>query len=934
MMFRRHRKQDDFDSEIESHIRMEIDRLLESGLSEEEAQIAARRAFGNITHAQEGFYESRRWLWGDALWRDLRFGARMLVKNPGYTALAVLTLGLAIGINTAIFSVLNAALLKSLPAHKPNELVMLTDSNASMILGGTQTGVRRLLTYPEFVALRNESKTLSGLCASEMPLERWPVHIADGAQEQASGRLVSENYFSVFGISPAIGRFFTQQDATGIDKDPYAVISYDYWQQRFGGNPAVIGTPIRIYKTTLVVVGVAAKGFRGETVGQDPDVWLPILMQPLVHPGMDGLHDTMDHSRDKLMWLHTFGRRKPGATLAEIQAEMNVLFHGILEAGYPTTMPAQDRKHALSQQIVVRPVGTGAFHGRQQFSEEWTILLALAGLVLLIACANVANLLLARAMTRSREVAIRLSIGAAREHLIRQFLTESLLLASVSGIAGIFVAVAASRALPLLLSDANPAFQLATGLDWQVLRFTVCITIFTGILFGLAPALRATSAGFNENLKEIGRTAGRSRQRATFGRTLVIAQLALSLLLVIGAVLFLQTLGNLQIVALGYQQGNLLLADVDTSGSGYTGTRKLQLLDSIRQRIQAVSGVRAATWSDRGLFGKFGGAFPITVEGFTSNNDDDKGSTGDSVGPRYFSTVGIPLLLGREITAQDAANSPRACVINEAFAKHFFARRNPIGKHIASIFFNDNGKNMRRLPMQVIGVAKDARTTSLRGEIEPKFYAASEQAGALSSVTFEIRTDGDPHRLTNAIRKTILQINGDLQIRNERTLREILNEQNARPRLIARLCTIFGAFALVLAAIGIYGILSFNVARRTNEIGIRMALGAQKRNIVGLIVRETSATIALGVIVGIAAAAISAQLLAVQLYGGNPTGPRWSLAHYEHVNNATQLYGVSAMDPLTIAIAIGLLVLVALTAAYLPAARAARIEPTIALRHE
>jgi predicted permease len=401
-----------------------------------------------------------------------------------------------------------------------------------------------------------------------------------------------------------------------------------------------------------------------------------------------------------------------------------------------------------------------------------------------------------------------------------------------------------------------------------------------------------------------------------------------------GAGLFLQTLSNLQRVSLGYPRTKLLLVDLDMSGTGYSVSARLQMLNRVAEQIRAIPGVRAATWSDRGLFGKFNGSFPITVEGFTASNDDDHGSLGDSVGPDYFSTVGIPMLLGRDIGEQDRQNSPLVCVINEAFAKHFFAGRNPIGKHIKTVFFNDEGEGMGRLAMTVVGVAKNARVSSLRGTIEPKFYRAAAQAGSFSTVTFEIRTHGGPSGFIDAIRKAMLRVNEELAVKNTRTLEEALREQDAQPRLIARLCTIFAFFALVLAATGIYGVLSYGISRRTNEIGIRMALGAQKRNIIGLILRETSITITFGLLCGISATAVIARLLATQLYGGNPPGPRWSLARYEHVANATQLYGVSAMDPLTIAIAVVLLAMVALIAAYLPAARAARIEPASALRHE
>ena len=565
---------------------------------------------------------------------DIRLAVRMLAKDWGSTAIAISILAIAIGTNTAVFSVLNAALLKLLPVRNPDELVMLTDPNASMVLGGMQSGERSLLGYEEFTRLRDRSKTLSGLCASQLSLQRLPVRIAGGPQEQARGRLVSENYFEVFGVHAAIGRLFIRSDATAAGKDPYAVISYHYWRRRFGGDRSVLGTTIRVHSAPLVIIGVAAPGFRGETVGQDPDLWLPMLMQPLVMPGWDGLHDFMGHSQDKLMWLHVFGRHKPGVSMAQVQAEVNVLFRQILEADYSTsaTLP---RKHALNQDLRVRAVRSGAFHGREEFSQQWAILSALSGLVLLIACANIANLLLARSAARTREVAIRLSTGAGKARMVRQFLTESLLLATLGGIAGISVAAIACRVLPLLLARGSGGFELAPEIDLRVLAFTAGTVVVAGILFGLAPAFRATSGRIHESLKESGWATTASRQRARFANALVITQVALSFLLVFGAGLFLQTLRNLQTVSLGYPRENLLLLEVDDSG---VRQPPVNLDHELTARIREIPGVRDVTYSDRPLLNGFGGAFAIGVEGFAATSEEDRGSTGGFVGAGYFST--------------------------------------------------------------------------------------------------------------------------------------------------------------------------------------------------------------------------------------------------------------------------------------------------------
>lgn len=850
---------------------------------------------------------------------DIRFALRMLAKNWSSTAIAVSILAIAIGANTAIFSVLNAALLKLLPVRNPNELVMLTDPNASMVLGGILSGERSLLGYEEFTRLRDRSKTLSGLCASQLALQRWPVRIGGGSQEQARGRLVSENYFAVFGVKPAIGRLFMQSDAAAAGQDSYAVISHDYWRRRFGENPSVLGTTIRIHNATLVIIGVAAAGFRGETVGQYPDLWLPLLMQPLVMPGWDGLHDFMGHSQDKLMWLHAFGRRNPGVTIAEVQSEMYVLFRHVIEADYSTPMTPLDRKTALNQDVRVRAVRSGAFHGREEFSQQWAILSALSALVLLIACANIANLLLARATVRTREVAIRLSMGARKVLMVRQFLVESLLLAALGGIAGLFVAAIACRVLPLLLAHGSGGFELAPETDLRVLAFTAGIVLVVGVVFGLAPAFRTTNGAIHESLKENGRATSSSRQRARFADALVITQVALSFLLVLGAGLFLHTLRNLQSVSLGYPRQNLLLIDLDSSG---VGQQPINLDHEVTARIRAIPGVRGVTYSDRPLLNGFDGAFAIEVEGFTPTSEEDTGSTGGFVGPGYFSTIGIPILTGREIEPHDGATSPRVCVINEAFAKHFFPGRNPIGEHVT----------INSVPTEVVGIAKDARVNSLRGAIEPKFYAAADQnAGAFS---FEIRTIGDPNRLVNAVRRSLSGADENLSISDVQTLDQKSDMQNAQPKLIADVSTMFGVTALFLAAIGIYAVLSDNVARRRNEFGIRMALGAEGSRITSMILEQAGRMIVAGLIAGVIAAAVAARILAAQLYGVNAGGPRWSLARYEHVDSATQLYGIRAMDLPTIAVTICLLVGSGLIAAYIPAARSAQVDPASALRQE
>ena len=843
--------------------------------------------------------------WTDDLLKDLRYAARQFVRNPVFTAVAVASMAIGIGANTAIFSVLNAAMLKSLPVRDPQGLVMLTDPNQTGVSSGMNSGERGMLTYAEFTELRDHATTLESLCAVQSEMNREHVRIAGGQQEDARTKLVSEEYFSVLGVDPAIGRFFNRSDAKGPGEDPYAVISYDYWQKRFGGNVSVLGTPIKLLGTTLTVIGVAAPGFTGENVADKPDFWIPMMMQPLIMPGRDWLHEDLSKNIEKVMWLHAFGRLKPGVTQSRAQTEIDVIFRGLIENGYPATLDPETRKQAMDQHIKLRDARTGVFGGRDDFAQQLKILLGVSLLVLLIACINVANLLLARATSRTKEVGVRLSIGASRWRLMRQFLTESLVLSLLGGVVGLLFAWGASRVLVLLLTERRQDFALAPTMDWHVLIFTLGVTVLTGVLFGLAPALRSTKVNLTDGLRDGGRTTA-SGSRLNLAKGLVIVQVAFSLLLVAGAGLFLRTLWNLQSVSLGYPREHLLVINVDGVSAGYKDARLSSLWHDLTERLRGVPGVQGATYSINGIFSGSESADEIDVEGFTASKREEKFSRFDMVGSQYFATVGIPLLLGRDIGPQDTAASPHICVINEALAKTFFNGRNPLGRHITEKF--GDKKNV----MEVVGVAKNARDHRLRGDVPPRFYIPADQGmgGPNEWAFFEIRTAGDPEQMIASIRKTILSVNQDLPVEGARPVVMAVDRTNAQPRMVARLCSIFGIIALLLAATGLYGVLSYGVARRTNEIGIRMALGAGKGRVIQMILRETGVMIVLGVVAGVIFTAIGIQLI------------------------KSMLFGLGVFDPLTVLSSVVILTAVALVAGYIPAARAARVNPTQALRHE
>ena len=843
--------------------------------------------------------------WLNTILRDILYALRQFVRNPLFTVVAISSLAIGIGANTAIFSVMDAALLKSLPVANPQELVMFTDPNASGVTTGLNTGERHLMTFAEFAQLRNHATTLSGMFATEADLNRWHVRIGGGPIEEARGRLVSEEYFSVLGIQPTIGRLFTSNDAKGPGQDPYAVISYDYWQSRFGGKTAVLGTPIQVGNANLTVIAVAKPGFRGEAVGESTDFWMPVMMQPTVIPGRDWLSENLSQSAEKVMWLHMFGRLKSGVSSSKAQTEINVLFRQVIENTYPTSLSPELRRQALDQRLVLHEARTGVFANKNDFSQQLFLLLGAAIVVLAIACINVANLLLARGSNRNREVALRLSIGATRARIVRQFLTESLVLSFLGGFLALLLAWGASWLLTMILASGPNGLELTPTLDGEVLSFTLFAVVFSGIIFGLAPALRGTNINLNDSLRDSGHaTASAGKVKLTQG--LVVCQIGLSLLAVILAGLFLRTIWNLQSVGLGYAKEKLLLITVDGVRAGYKGPQLSNLWRDLNARLQALPGVQAVSYSINGLFSGSEADDEIAVEGFTPQNEDEKTSRFDMVGPGYFSTLGVPLLRGRELGLSDGPSAPHAAVINEAFANRFFGGRNPIGRHITQD--PGNQKNI----MEVVGVARNVRDHALRGEVPPRFYVPGDQGmgGPNEWATFEIRTAGDPKYMLDAVRKTIVNADSKLYPTKEHALVESLESSMAQPRMIARLCAVFGTVGLLLAAGGLYGVLSYGIARRTNEIGIRMALGAAPGRVIGMVLRETGMMLAIGAVLGIVLTIACARLI------------------------AGRLYGLSTLDPLTILSAVGLFAIVAAIAAFVPAARAARVNPITALRHE
>jgi len=833
---------------------------------------------------------------------DLRYALRVMGTRPGLAAVALLSLTVGIGVNTAIFSLWNGVLRSPLPGVvKPEQLVILTDPSTAGGWTGNETGDRHWLTYAEFEQLRDHVGSFSGLMASQSFLDRWQIRFEGGGWEETRGRLVSGDYFQVLGVSARLGRVFTATDDGATPA--YAVISDSYWQRRFGGRADVVGRTFTLRNAVLTIIGVTPPGFIGETIGQQPDLWVPVRMQAAVRPGDDLLHDTPP---SKTMWLHVFGRLKPGVAPEQAGAEANAIFKAGLESFYGAITSPERRREFLDQRLKIRAGERGASETRSDFSTSLTALLGAVGVLLLIACANLANLLLARGAARRSEMALRLSLGASRGRLIRQALTESLTLAVMGGAAGLAAAYWFHAMLARMIAQSDRDFQMSFALDPQILVFTLAITTMTAMLFGLLPAWQITNTDAGTSLREHSRGSTGGIGQSRWGRALVALQLAFSLPLLVGAGLLARTCYNLQHVKLGYAADHLLHVDVNSRMSGYDTARSGALFRQLLGELRAIPGVQAASFSIDGLFTGSHSRTKVDVEGFTLRGDEDRDAEFDVVGPNYFSTLGVPVILGRELLDSDSAAAPKVCVLNEAFVRRFFTGRNPIGMRIMT---NDDEK---RKTYTVVGLAKDMRAQGLRGNIEPQFYVPATQppGDSLNRANFLIRTATEPAPAMAAVRKAFQRVDAALPIVSARTMEEQMAPLTAQDRVTAQLALVFGGIALALAAIGLYGVLSYAVARRTGEIAIRMALGAQPAGVIGMILGETVSLVAGGLVVGAGLAYAASRLI------------------------DSRLYGVAPQDPLTLIAATSLLLLVALAAAYLPARKAARLDPMTTLRQE
>jgi len=864
-------------------------------------QMGDRRKFGNATLLKEVSREMWGWSSLERLARDIRYAIRQLAANPGFAAVAITSLALGIGANTAIFTLIDHVLLRLLPVSHPEELMV----------------IRNIRSYPQFELVRDRNQVFSATMATHF-MPEMDVKIEGGAPARAVGEMVSGNYFPELGVSAAIGRTILPEDDRAAESGPVAVISNGYWKRAFGGSADVLGKKLQVRSSrsdigtdgldvydhgrrgspdgaVLTIVGVVAPEFFGDMAGKSTDIWIPITMQPAVMPGRPFL------TQPNAVWVNIMARRKPGVSQDAARASMVIVWRQILTDAEGSKITEARRREIASRILPVESGAKGFGNVRRSFLQPLLVLMAVVGLVLLIACLNVANLQLARATARRREIGVRLSLGAGRARLIRQLLTESLVLALAGGAAGVIVAFVGTRLLIAMLASVEASIAIPFEMDFRTLGFTAAISILTGVLFGLAPALRATRISLAETMKDAGRSAAGARGGTA--KVLVGAQIAVSLLLLIGASLFLRTLHNLKAQDIGYNPDGLVLMRVDPVSAGYHGEEVGRKIGLLLDRVRSIPGVRVATFSENGLFSGTESAEDLKeVEGFTLHSEQDKNALYDQVGPQYFTHVGIPVMVGRDINERDLPGAPRVAVINETMAKFYFPGSNPVGKH----FIPDQG-----VRLEIVGVVRDVRDHDLRDAPPRRFYVSYFQPiDGITTANFEIRTLGHPAGVMAELRNAVESFDRNLSILSITEERDLIDRSVVPERLIATLSSFFGALAVLLAAIGLYGVMSYAVARRTNEIGIRMALGAARSNVVMMILREVAILLAAGGIAGAAAAFASTRLI------------------------KGFLFGLAALDPISFVAAGALLAIVAGLAGYLPARRASKIDPMIALRYE
>jgi putative ABC transport system permease protein len=834
----------------------------------------------------------------DTLLQDLRYGARVLIKNPGFTVVAVLTLALGLGANTAIFSLTDQILLRLLPVDKPEELVVLRSpgpKNGRVWADGDGSAS---FAYPFYKEFRDKDSVFAGLLA------RFAVSLSvagEGQTERANGELVSGNYFEVLGVRPAIGRVFTDDDNRVPGGHPLVVLSHGYWTRHFGADSGILNKTLIVNGISMTVVGVARAGFNGVQVGQTPDMFIPITMKAQMTPNWDGLNDHRDY------WFAIIGRLKPGLSREQAESAVAPVYSQVIEEELPLlgNLSEASKQRFRDKKLLLDTGSRGRPILQHDTKEPLLVLMGMVGLVLLIACANVANLLMARGAARQREIAIRMAVGAGRMRLVRQFLVESLTLSLIGGAVGLLVASWTINLLVGAIPDSIGAVGLSATLDFRLLVFTMTLSVVTGLLFGLLPAIKATRLNLEATLREQGSSVSGGVGQVRFRKGLVVSQVVLTTVLLVGAGLFARSLNNLKQLDLGLRPENLITFSIAPELNGYTPQRTIALFDQVHQNLSTQPSVESVSESLMAGFTDSNSGSNITVDGYKAQENEEMHVGQNWIGSGYFSTMGIPLLRGREFAASETSDSPKVAIINEAMSRRYFEGRDPIGSR-----FTFGAGDKVRPDIEIVGVVKDSKHATVRDKVGPFVYLPYSQLKTLGNITFYVKTRQDVGSMATGLRSEVQRMDANLPVFNLKTLERQIDESLFADKFLTLLSMCFALLAALLASLGLYGVMAYTVTRRTREIGIRMALGATRGVISWLILREVVVLALIGLVVGLPAA-----------YG---------LGRFAE----SLLFGVKASDPLVF-IGAGLLLTVAtLLGGYLPARKAAGIDPLVALRCE
>lgn len=914
-VFQRNRLEQRMDSELACHLELLTHDLTRSGFSPEEAARRARIALGPMLKHKENMRASLGLRCWDQFSADLRYGARLLRKSPSFTAVAAISLALAIGVNTTIFSLARQLLYERLGVPHAEELRLLTwtSTRAHVAVHNLWGGwdnlpdgrvVCNVFSYPVFKQLKAANHTLEDLFAFKDT--GMNATIRDEAQ-RVRVEMVSGNYYDALGVHPELGRAILPSDDASSQHGPVAVISYGLWVREFGRSPAALGQIIKLNDVPLTIIGVNPRGFTGAaSTLTSPDVFVPLTMQPLVSPASwNGPNAPSLLSSTGEWWVSVMGRTKPGVSEAQARAALNTQ----LAASVHATLPMRPGEEI--PRLELEDGSKGLFQQKREYAKPMTVLMTLVGLVLLLACANIANLMLARGARRQREMSVRMTLGAGRARIAQQMLVESLMLAALGGAGGLLAGYVGGNTIPKLLENAWQRSDLQVHFNWMVFVFTAGVTILTGILFGLAPAISAARGELAHGLKETAQTITR-RRKGVGGKALVGFQIALSTLLVIGAGLFIRTLAGLSAVNVGFRTDHLLLAVIDPPAVRYPAGRDVALHQRMEEAFGAVPGVQSVTT----------GTVPYLADGASKTDFLPQGETYDRnknqledfnlVGDSFFETMGIPIVSGRAFGPQDTRSSAKVGIINQSLARTRFPGQNPIGKLFRTNLGHMHGHDSVNTNdwIQIIGICGDTNYASLRDAPPPQFFLPYVQQVRVGAMTYALRTLVTPDAIVPALRRAAHAIDPALPLIDVHTENQQIDADLQQERLFVVLTSGFGLLALTLAAVGIYGIMAYSVASRRNEIGIRLALGAQPRQVRGMILRESTWLAAAGIVVGMATAFALTRLV------------------------TSMLYGIHADDPLTLSMGVALLMMVALAATWIPARRAAGVQPMDALRHE